>query len=128
MSDRAIVAFGDTSTSPGSGGQANFADATLTAAGVDTDGDGFTDDADNCVDIGNPDQRDTNGDGFGNACDADLNNDGEINAIDLGMLKSVFFSADPDADFNGDGTVNVIDLGVMKVSFFGAPGPSGVAP
>ena len=30
--------------------------------------------------MANPDQRDTNGDGFGNACDADLNNDNIVNA------------------------------------------------
>ena len=59
---------------------------------------------------------------------ADLNNDGVVNAIDLGALKLVFFTADADADFNGDGAVNPIDLGVMKSSFFGPPGPSGIAP
>ena len=90
----------------------------------DTDGDGVADDVDNCTDVVNPDQRDTNGDGFGNACDADLNNDGTINVVDLGLLRAVFFTADPDADFNGDGTVNVVDLGIMRQSFFGAPGPS----
>ncbi|MEO1576696.1 MAG: hypothetical protein AAFU65_17245, partial [Pseudomonadota bacterium] len=74
--------------------------------------------------VANADQRDTDGDGFGNACDADLNNDGVINVIDLGILRTVFFTADPDADFNGDGTVNVVDLGIMRSAFFGAPGPA----
>ncbi|MFK8015477.1 MAG: proprotein convertase P-domain-containing protein [Gammaproteobacteria bacterium] len=98
-----------------------------TAGGPDSDGDGVEDAADNCTLVPNADQRDTNGDGFGNACDADLNNDGVINVADLGLLRAVFFTADADADLNGDGVVNVADLGILRASFFGAPGPSGVA-
>ena len=91
----------------------------------DTDEDGIPDDADNCTLVPNPDQRDSNGDGFGNVCDADLNNDLVINVVDLGLLRAVFFTADADADFNGDGVVNVVDLGIMRAAFFGPPGPSG---
>ena len=93
---------------------------------TDLDGDGVLDSADNCTEVANTDQRDSNGDGFGNVCDADLNNDGTINVIDLGVLRSVFFSNDADADFNGDGVVNVIDLGMIRGMFFGEPGPSGL--
>ena len=96
--------------------------------GVDTDGDGVSDDADNCTLVSNADQRDTNGDGFGNLCDADLNNDGIVNVIDLGLLRTVFFTGDADADFNGDGVVNVVDLGALRAGFFAPPGPSGIAP
>lgn len=100
--------------------------ARNTTGGTDSDGDGVTDDIDNCTDVPNPNQRDTNGDGFGNFCDADLNNDGIINAIDLGLFRIAFFStgAGLDADFNGDETVNAIDLGRLRVSFFMAPGPA----
>ncbi|MFK8015002.1 MAG: NF038122 family metalloprotease [Gammaproteobacteria bacterium] len=97
-------------------------------APLDSDEDGVLDSADNCTDEPNADQRDTNGDGYGNVCDADLNNDGVINVVDLGRMRSVFFDNDPDADLNGDGVVNVIDLGRLRGSFFGAPGPSGIAP
>ncbi len=90
----------------------------------DTDGDGVTDDVDNCTLVPNADQRDTDGDGIGNICDADLNNDCVVNFLDLGIMKSVFFTADPDADLDGDGVVNFIDLGIMKSGFFGPPGPS----
>jgi glycosylphosphatidylinositol phospholipase D len=93
---------------------------------TDSDGDGVADDADNCSALANADQRDTNADGFGNACDADLNNDCTVNFADLGEMKSVFFTSDPDADFDGDGAVNFEDLGVMKADFFLPPGPSGV--
>ncbi|MFK8016365.1 MAG: dockerin type I domain-containing protein [Gammaproteobacteria bacterium] len=70
----------------------------------------------------------THGDGFGNLCNADLNNDGVINVVDLGLMRSVFFAADEDADLNGDGIVNAQDLGLLRASFFGAPGPSGLNP
>jgi serine protease AprX len=102
--------------------------STLYATGVDSDGDGVVDTLDNCTLVPNADQRDSNGDGFGNICDPDLNNNGVVNAVDLGLFKAVFFTADADADFNGDGSVNAIDLGVMKLYFFLPPGPSGVAP
>ncbi|MFK8017034.1 MAG: hypothetical protein AB8G17_16545 [Gammaproteobacteria bacterium] len=101
---------------------------TLTRESVsDADGDGVVDGMDNCIEVANADQRDTNGDLFGNACDADINNDNTINVVDLGILRSVFFSSDGDADFNGDGVVNVADLGIMRAAFFRAPGPSGLA-
>ena len=83
--------------------------------------------ADNCLTEPNPDQRDTNQDGYGNVCDADLNNDEMVDFLDLGILKSVFFTGDADADFNGDGIVDFLDLGRMKTQFFGPPGPSGLA-
>jgi hypothetical protein len=114
-------------------GLGTIATGTLTLTreviAADADSDGVTDDADNCTEVANPDQRDTNGDLFGNACDPDLDNNGIVNAIDLGLFKSVFFTADPDADFDGNGVVNVVDLGVLKTFFFLPPGPSGlVAP
>ena len=94
---------------------------------VDSDADGVDDAADNCTLVANADQRDTNGDRYGNACDADLNDDLNVNFADLGMLKSVIFTSDPDADFDGDGAVNFVDLGVMKAGFLLPPGPSGLA-
>ncbi len=100
----------------------------FTCNAADSDGDGVTDDTDNCTDVINADQRDTNGDGYGNACDADINNDGVINFGDLAVLKAVFLTATPDADFDGDGQVNFGDLAQMKASFLGSPGPSQVAP
>ena len=99
---------------------------------VDSDGDGIADNEDNCTAIENSDQRDTNADGIGNACDADLNDDCSVNFADLAGLKAAFIPLpyNPDADFNGDGFVNFGDLAVMKSSFFTGtspgPGPSGV--
>lgn len=80
--------------------------------------------ADNCSSVVNVDQRDTNMDGAGNLCDADLNGDLIVNVIDLGLFRERFFTADPEADFNNDGVVNVIDLGLLRLGFFLPPGPS----
>lgn len=94
---------------------------------ADTDGDGLSDLQDNCVTKRNPDQRDTDADGYGNLCDPDLNNDLIVNLVDLVAFKSLFFTADPDADFDGDGIVGLPDLIIVRNSYFQAPGPSGVA-
>jgi choice-of-anchor B domain-containing protein len=96
---------------------------------LDSDGDGVADDQDNCTLVSNPDQRDTHGDGYGNLCDPDLDNDGNVSATDLGLLRLAFFNTGPglDEDLNGDDVVNVSDLAIMKLYFFGPPGPSGIA-
>jgi len=102
---------------------------TTSGQDEDSDGDGIQDGRDNCVVAFNAEQIDTDGDGFGNACDADLNNDNIINFLDLGRFRNAF-GADgeaPEADFNGDGAVDLLDLEVMKAGFFGAPGPSALA-
>ena len=92
----------------------------------DTDGDGVLDGYDNCTLVANANQRDTNGDGYGNICDADLNNDGIVDNADLTIMKARFYSHDPDADLNGDGSVNAGDLAIMKAYFGKKPGPSGL--
>lgn len=103
------------------------ADLNAFAATTDTDGDAIVDHRDNCVGSANAGQRDTDDDGFGNLCDADLNDDCIVNATDLGILKSQFFSSNANADFNGDGAVNVIDLGILRTLFYAPPGPTAFA-
>ncbi len=97
------------------------------ATAQDADGDLVPDSLDNCTLVANADQRDTDTDGIGNVCDADLNQDCTINFVDISLFGSVFLGSDPDADFNGDGAVNFVDYVVLTSSFLSIPGPSGVA-
>lgn len=89
----------------------------------DSDGDGVANSVDNCPADFNARQRDSDSDGFGNACDADFNNDLVVNVLDLGFMRATFFSSgNQDADLNSDGVVNFIDLGIMRQKFFLPPG------
>ena len=98
-----------------------------TFAATDTDGDGVNDSSDNCIQVHNPLQRDTDFDNYGNFCDPDFDNNLIVNAADLAFFKTKFFSTDPDADLNGSDIVNAADLAILKTMFFQPPGPSGVA-
>lgn len=98
-----------------------------TTEASDSDGDGVPDSVDNCV--FDELQCDTNGDGFGNACDADLDNNGIVNTFDLGRLRAALGQSGPnDADLDCNGIVNTFDLTRMRNGFGQPPGPSGQAP
>ncbi len=98
--------------------------------GVDSDTDGVPDAVDNCIDVPNADQRDTNGDGYGNVCDADFDNNGVVNFVDISSWVPLFNTAcgDIDQDLNGDGICNFGDYSLIVPSFLQPPGPSGIAP
>jgi hypothetical protein len=105
-----------------------MASTTWSAPVVDTDGDGVADNMDNCTLVPNPGQRDSDGDNYGNLCDADFNNDGFVNAVDLSYFKSKYRTTDPDADLNSSGFVDASDLAIMKSLYRKPPGPSGLVP
>jgi len=84
--------------------------------------------SDNCSVNKNADQTDSNGDGYGNACDADLDNDGFVNFADLAAFKLCFGTSNPDCDFDVNGFVNFGDLAKFKQLFGGNAGPSCIAP
>ncbi|NNF16596.1 MAG: hypothetical protein HKN70_07595, partial [Gammaproteobacteria bacterium] len=97
-------------------------------AALDSDCDGISNSIDNCLLVANTDQRDTNGDGFGNICDPDLNGDNVVNFFDVFDFVPFFNTDEPDADFDGSGFVNFLDFSIMADYFLDPPGPSAIAP
>ncbi len=104
-------------------GQAGNFDAVYMVLELDQDGDSVLDGLDNCLLVANAAQRDTNGDGFGNICDPDLNNDGVVNFVDVSLFSGLFLSDDEDADLNGDGNVAFLDFAILSNYFLLPPGP-----
>jgi hypothetical protein len=73
----------------------------------DGDGDGVPDVADNCPSVANPSQSDLDGDGMGDACDADDDGDGVSDAVE---------SAAPNGgDGNGDGMADAVQSSVASL-------------
>ena len=117
----------------------NVAPSTFSIVAVeaspDADADGVPDDVDNCIQIANADQFDSNQDDIGSLCDADITGPGgvgdcSVNFQDLQAVKDAFFSTPTspdwnlDADFDNSGQVNFADLDLVRSQFFGPPGPS----
>ena len=102
---------------PGSDQEAFSWDYALAwATRADADEDLIPDDVDNCRLTANRSQTDTDEDGYGNACDADFNNDGSVNYLDFNILASIWGTSDPDAqlDMNSDGYLNYADLNLFS--------------
>ncbi len=105
---------------------------------VDDDGDMIPNTQDNCTQVANgmndtatagPSQNDTDGDDFGNLCDADFNNNGLVDAQDfLIMRQNIGSSTAPDQDLNGNGTVDAQDFLRIRLGIGQPPGPSGLVP
>jgi len=96
----------------------------------DTDSDGVCDATDNCINVANPDQWDTNGDGIGNLCDCDFNNDNFCGGPDFTLFIGCFNrptggnATCEAADMNGDGFVGGPDFTLFIGGFNGPPGPA----
>ena len=99
----------------------------------DQDQDGVDDPFDDCLVDPNPDQRDTNQDGYGNLCDADFDDNGGTGISDFAVFRPAFGSTlgqpayDPDTDLTGDGGVGIADFALFRSLIGAAPGPSGLA-
>jgi hypothetical protein len=98
----------------------------------DSDDDGVEDGFDNCLLAMNPAQDDTDGDGCGNVCDADYNNDGLSGGhADFGAFINAFGTMDEEKvhrDPVAGKTVGHRDWGFYLVAQGLAPGPSGTTP
>jgi hypothetical protein len=76
----------------------------------DADGDGIPDSADNAYLTANASQLDTDEDGWGNAADADFNNDGRVTSQDRSLFSAALGSTGTSVyDMNGDGRVTTQD-------------------
>jgi hypothetical protein len=113
---RRFVSYFTRAMAPARKPAANGGDASTGFAINGARTDDKSDANDSCTLVANADQRETNGDGFGNVCDPDLNGDLVVKFGDLSLLKAAFFTSDADADLHRDGTVSFADLGIRKAS------------
>jgi len=76
--------------------------------------------------VANADPRVREGDGFGNAYDADLSDHGIVAFVDLAKTKVVSLKTDgnAEADLDADGVVTSADLARPELLFFKKPGAS----
>ena len=94
----------------------------LVGARVDADGDGTVDALDNCAPYPNADQADADGDGRGDACDADDDADGVRDALDAYPLDATrhlppdvdapLLTVPADIRTTATGALTAVDLGV----------------
>lgn len=104
----------------------------------DMDGDLIGDVCDNCREVANTDQRDTNsgeddntsiaGDQhYGNICDPDFDNDGLVKLADFNEWSKYFRQYAPpapeDIDLNGNGRIGLGDFNIWSQYFRSTPGP-----
>lgn len=95
-----------------------------TAGCVDSDGDGFNDDLDNCPNNFNPSQRDSDGDGGGDTCDPncpDLDGLNPVGFVDYSLLMQNWQAVGPNipGDMNMDNVVDINDLAIFTDYWLG---------
>jgi hypothetical protein len=103
----------------------------------DADSDGVPDAYDNCVNTPNgpllatgncSSQEDYDGNGYGQPCDTDVNNDGSTGLDDIAIVITAQGNgADDISDFNCDLGVGLDDLATALSQITFTPGPSGLS-
>lgn len=99
----------------------------------DEDGDGVANAVDNCYEVANPSQLDADGDGCGNLCDADFDQDGVEGGSDFNTFRLCFGQSVPgtgptddptcaESDLDGDGIVGGPDFNRFRLAFGSPPG------
>jgi hypothetical protein len=103
----------------------------LLAALDEPDGDGVPLLADNCNEDANPGMQscDADQDGYGNACDCDLDNNWVCNTNDIPLMKAALVNNDPVGDIDCSGATDTGDINPFKALLTDPhrPGPSGLA-
>lgn len=94
---------------------------------MDSDQDLIPDAYDNCLNVINQIQLDFDEDGFGNACDFDISNNGVVDLPDMTFVMSVLGTPNQAADFNNNGVVGLPDLIALMGQIGTTPGPSGLS-
>tara|TARA_Y100001970_G_C14240339_1_gene864530 strand:- start:480 stop:1181 length:702 start_codon:yes stop_codon:yes gene_type:complete len=114
------------------GNTANFIQQLVDECGVlcegnpDIDGDGIVSSEDNCPNISNPDQLDSDGDGLGDLCDdcqeyaGDVNDDFVLDVLDVVIVVNFVLEENTpnecelsDGDINNDTVINVQDIIIL---------------
>ncbi len=100
---------------------------TSVRLGVDRDNDLILDQDDNCPSIANPAQLDSNNDGIGDACptacQADFDNDGDVDSVDTAVFGADFGRTDCslsnicEGDFDLDNDVDSKDTAIFSSEF-----------
>jgi len=105
----------------------------------DGDSDGVPDAFDNCTTVPNgpllatgscnsqEDWSSPTTDGYGQPCDADINDDGGVGLDDVGDILTNLNTAYPPGDLNCDGGVGLDDAGTALAVLNDPPGPSGLS-
>ena len=93
----------------------------------DSDGDTISDGDDNCSDVANTSQDDTDGDDCGNLCDADYDNTGLVGFIDFSAFSGAYGTNDLEMDHTEpvSGPVGFLDFSFFSGAYGSVPGPSG---
>ena len=101
----------------------------VAAQAADFDGDGVDDSNDNCLEVQNIGQDDTDADDCGNLCDADYDNDGVVGYSDLFEFGPAFGNAGDEEKCHLEPipgcTVRLVDGFYLLTHFGFVPGPSG---